>query len=499
MSRGKRYSSEPKLNIKKVIAVILVIAVIIMFIIAIKKLISTDNQNNKIIASTYFTLYSNDKWGVIDNNGKVIIEPTYDEMIIIPDNKKDLFICTENVDYSNNTFSTKVLNSKNKEVLKQYDKVQAIENYDEYNNLWYEDVLKFEKDGKYGLIDFKGKTLGEELYDNIYSLKGVKDSLVTVKENKLGVVNINGIQVVPNNYTQIESLGIDTNLYIVKDENKNYGIYNKLDTKYQEIKPLNNKNIYCVKENNKYKVINEDEEEIVKFKFDDIKEIKDNIVVYTKDKKYGAYDINKDKNIKCEYDEIKYTCNNNFIVKKNNSYGIIDIENKIKQKIKYVAIEYYEEAQIYELEEKNNLATENIILNNNLEEMIKGIINEVNSEKSYIRIWTELGYKYYNLAGEEKISREILKNNTIFLAKENGKYGYTDKDGNVVVDYIYDDAKEQNMYGFAAVKKDGKWGAINAKGDIACEVDYNLDENLLIEFIGEYHLGKDINLLYYTK
>ena len=92
----------------------------------------------------------------------------------------------------------------------------------------------------------------------------------------------------------------------------------------------------------------------------------------------------------------------------------------------------------------------------------------------------------------------MLKENKIFLKKQNGKYGYVDKEGNIVVDYIYDDAKEQNIYGYAAVKKDGKWGAIDASGKAVCETIYNLDENLLIDFIGKYHLGKDINLNYYT-
>lgn len=54
--------------------------------------------------------------------------------------------------------------------------------------------------------------------------------------------------------------------------------------------------------------------------------------------------------------------------------------------------------------------------------------------------------------------------NTLFLKKENGKYGYVDKKGNVVVDYIYDDATEQNSYGFVSVKKDGLWGSIDKNG-----------------------------------
>ena len=40
MSRGRRYSNEPKLNVKKVIAVVIAIIVIIMFVIALKNLLS---------------------------------------------------------------------------------------------------------------------------------------------------------------------------------------------------------------------------------------------------------------------------------------------------------------------------------------------------------------------------------------------------------------------------------------------------------------------------
>ena len=94
---------------------------------------------------------------------------------------------------------------------------------------------------------------------------------------------------------------------------------------------------------------------------------------------------------------------------------------------------------------------------------------------------------------------EILKSNSIFLKKQNGKYGYVDKDGNVVIDYIYDDAKEQNTCGFAAVKKDGKWGAIDSKGNVIAEINNNLDNYLEIDFIGKWHLGQDRNLNYYIK
>lgn len=107
-------------------------------------------------------------------------------------------------------------------------------------------------------------------------------------------------------------------------------------------------------------------------------------------------------------------------------------------------------------------------------------------------------YKYYNFKLEEKKSSELLTQNTIFLSKANGKYGYVDKDGKVVVDYIYDDATEQNAHGFVAVKKDGKWGALDKNGTIVKETSYQLDNNLLIDFIGAWHIGEDLNSFYYT-
>jgi hypothetical protein len=108
-------------------------------------------------------------------------------------------------------------------------------------------------------------------------------------------------------------------------------------------------------------------------------------------------------------------------------------------------------------------------------------------------------YKYYNLKGEEKTNTEILKDNTLFLSKKDNKYGFVDKKGNVVVDYIYDDATEQNEYGYSAVKKNGLWGSIDKNGNVIIETKYNLENNLEIDFIGKWHLGEDLNMNYYCE
>ena len=257
MSRGRRYSNEPKLNVKKVIAVVIAIIVIIMFVIALKNLLSSDSSSKNLVSTAYFLVNKNNKWGVIDNSSKIVIEPTYTESIIIPNNKKDIFICTYNVE-EDGTYKTRVLNSKNKELFTNYDQIYGLENYDENNNLWYENnVLKVEKDGKYGLIDFNGKEILNCSYDDIYTLKGTENSIITVKDEKKGLVNDSGKELVKTAYEDIISLGKDTKMYIVK-ENGKFGIENILECKYDDIKPLNNKDIFYVEEDGQYKIINKD-------------------------------------------------------------------------------------------------------------------------------------------------------------------------------------------------------------------------------------------------
>lgn len=157
MSRGKRYE-EPKLNMKKVFAVIIAIIVVIMFIFIIKGILTKGEEQGKIASKDYFAAFKDNKWGVIDGAGNIVIDPSYAEMIIIPNSKNDVFLCTYDVNYDEGTYKTKALNSKNEEILKDYSQIEALQNKDENNNLWYEsNVLKVQKGEKYGAIDLTRK------------------------------------------------------------------------------------------------------------------------------------------------------------------------------------------------------------------------------------------------------------------------------------------------------------------------------------------------------
>ena len=205
MSRGRRYDKEPKLNYKKVFAVIIAVIVFIMFIFMMKSFLTKDKETGKISSTTYFTIYKDNKWGVIDNLGKEVISPSYKEMIVIPNNKKDVFLCTYDINDDTGEYKTKALNSKNEEIFTQYSQIEALDNYDGNNNIWYEkNVLKVQKDGKYGLIDFNGKEVLNIEYDNISTLKGVENSILVEKDNKIGLINSDGKNIVDVNYKEIK-------------------------------------------------------------------------------------------------------------------------------------------------------------------------------------------------------------------------------------------------------------------------------------------------------
>ena len=39
------------------------------------------------ISKRYFSMFKDEKWGVIDSDGNTVIDPVYQEMIVVPDEK----------------------------------------------------------------------------------------------------------------------------------------------------------------------------------------------------------------------------------------------------------------------------------------------------------------------------------------------------------------------------------------------------------------------------
>ena len=143
-------------------------------------------------------------------------------MLIIPDEAKNIFIATYDVDYTNGTFKTKAINEKNEQLFSQYNNVAAVVNYKSLDDVWYDnEVLTFEKDGKYGLIDFAGKQVLPPEYENITALQGITKTVVIKKDGKYGLFNsVSKTKFLDENYISIEAFGDTYNEgYITTDVN----------------------------------------------------------------------------------------------------------------------------------------------------------------------------------------------------------------------------------------------------------------------------------------
>lgn len=269
-----------------------------------------------------------------------------------------------------------------------------------------------------------------------------------------------------------------------------------LACEYEKVEPIYGKDQFVVVDSNKQKLVNKQGETVLESGYDTIKQITSQGIVFEKSNKYGAMKTTGEVIIENIYDDLKETEDGIYIAKRGEQYGIINDQNETKVDFIYTKINYNKTADLYTAEDAE-FNTSVIGGDGAFEAKVKGILSEVNDEKGYIKIKVNGEYKYYNFKFEEKEAKDLFTTNTLYLSKKEGKYGYVNSKGEVVVDYTYDDGTEQNEAGYVSVKKNGKWGSIDSNGKVVLEPTYNLDNNYLVDFVGKWHLGQDINMNYY--
>ena len=125
--------------------------------------------------------------------------------------------------------------------------------------------------------------------------------------------------------------------------------------------------------------------------------------------------------------------------------------------------------------------------------MIDKVIKLDNNLEYYVL--DEMAYerKNYLMGLQVDNEKEGITNNYIIVESRK------DLNGNVKIEAIYDMVTELNNYGFAAIKKDNKWGVIDSEAEILVEPSYEIEWDEP-EFIGPYvKLNFGYGLVYYTK
>lgn len=412
---------------KKTFRVRMIIIAIILIGIAVFGIYTLIENNNKkyVIAEVkeynYFVLKQNNAYGVIDKKGNTIIEAKYNE-IKIPNPEKAIFLCHKDD-------NIKVLNEKNEEILTQYEKVEAVRLKNISGDLMYEkSILKYQENGKYGIINFEGKKITKAIYDEIENLPYKEGELIVKQGDKYGVINIKGRKIVEIQYDQISVDGYysEGNKY----KYAGYIVSNKTEEGYR------------------YGYINYKGEIIEDIEYNELSrntEIDDKDNVYIICAKNGQYGVTKNskKILENEYQTISFDKTNNlFVIEKSKKYGISDLNGKIIVPVEYKQID------------------------------ITGI---------YLYAQNEQGVTVYNNEGNQvNIDTNIAILNTdnekyrIRINSENGtKYGIIGKDGRQIIDekynyieYLYDDY-------FIVSNEASKLGVINYKDEEKIEIIYD--------------------------
>ena len=207
-------------------------------------------------------------------------------------------------------------------------------------------------------------------------------------------------------------------------------------------------------------------------------------IAIDKDNLYTVLDENKNNLLSNKYDYIEYLGHEHFIVSQGKKSGIINSENNVLLEIKYNSVISVHDADLIQAYDLEN--DETILFNKSFEEINKMKASDIEVKDSYVLMYTENDFEYYDFNGNKLTGKDIYINNNLFAYKQNGKWGFVNKSGQIVVECIYDMVTETNEYGYAGIKKDGKWGSIDANGQVVQEPIYEL-EDIQPTFIGKIY------------
>lgn len=564
-----------KNGLKKVILLVILLAVVLGIVIAVVNKNSDKGVALQTITENdvkYYILRVNNKFGVIDKEGNIVVEPKYGDLVI-PNPTKDVFLYTEGNEINNKNY--KAINGSGNGLFGNYDVVEAIQINQLSSYVPYEKtVLKYKKNNLYGLISYTGEKITDAIYEEIQGIDYKEGYLKVKKSGSYGVIDITGKQIIKCEYSNIESDGYFSEktkysksgfiLQVKTDNGYKYGYANYKgkvvkDAMFNDISRVNeiddDKNAYLmISMNGKYSLYKNDKD-IFKSEFEDIgydsssklfivhaqngqgifniqgkniipvdydsisiggeyinatkgeekivfdlngNKIDAKYVSYSKvsDKygiiidenyNYNIVDKNLNKLLKDDYIYIEYFRNDLFIATKNANTGIIDAAGNVVVPIKYGTITKINGTDILAA---TLLKNNEIDLINAKGSVINGLENAVlENNDNYIKIYSKTNVKYYDKEGNEVSYKKLYPDNKIYADSKNGKWGFVDSNGNVIVDYKYEMVTEQ-FGNFVGIKENGKWGVLTVTGTNVIKPTYKLN-NENVRFLSQYYEVKN--------
>lgn len=437
-------------------------------------------------------------YGLINMDGKVITKPIYEKIESVPYKEGEILVQQDG--------KQGVINSKGVELVKiKYDSIigDGYYNQIDYKSAGYIVGIKVDEKYLYGYLNNKGKEVLENEYDEIARLNQIPGDnlyLLFTKDGKKGILKNKDI-ILENKYQQIEYN--ETIEHFKVKENDLYGIKD-LDGKNilsSEYKDISYKGIYISATTKANKVMSFDKNG---------KEIKENTykkVIATENENYfitvgqnnlyGIINQNGVETTTNKYTYIEYLAGEYFSAyNEENQIGIIDHFGNIVLGIQYNLVQLIKGTELIQVNNANNGLLE--IYSSDMKQVAVMKNAKLYTYSDYIKLVSDTETKYISLEGKILTNKQALPNNTLFAKSKYGAWGFENKEGEIVVEQVYDMVTEFNKYGFAGIKEGNKWGVINEDGTIIVEPIYEISSNAEPEFIGKYYKINYGGVMYFT-
>ena len=291
------------------------------------------------------------------------------------------------------------------------------------------DYFQAKQDGKVAIFSPEGELLSDYIYDDNEDGWGARYGYITLKkEGKYGVVDLDGNQVVPFEYEYAWPANEDGTLFEVTKQDKNYLVndqgeqvlelgdrgsgyeFDELDGTYASLK------------NGVLQFYDKDLKPIKNVACDEVRVsyTKKDRVVYSTGGKFGILDSYGETILVPVYDDIDYFSGDYAVFTQNNKKGILDSNGEVAFDAQWDDIYYYGPFTAEDGQEQTPSAS-----------FMKGDQWGVATDLSSGQLLVEPKYDFIGRFGRYYASIE-----------EGGKFGAIDRQGNVVLEPVYDTAVE---------------------------------------------------------
>lgn len=268
------------------------------------------NSFQEVTVGVGNTIYfkTDDKWGILENNGEILIDPKYDRFVNL--NDENLVI-----GYIKN--ETYLINLE-KKIEKRID-------YDNYSKE-SESTIMVMKNNKIGYINDSGEEIMPLKYDGGFYFSKNRDFIQLKENEEWKLLNTVTFEEKKLPYTDI---GEFVEGYMVAEKNQKYGYIDgngeeKIAFKYTIAENFK-EGIGIVASPNGYGAIDKNGIEIIPLIYDEVYVNKGYIYV-TKDKKIGIFNKDGKEIVPIEYDNLSIVENERVLFEKDGKLGIIKMK-----------------------------------------------------------------------------------------------------------------------------------------------------------------------------